>query len=383
MKDDPAILGGEPVRPHGPPDWPGHDPEVAAAVQAALQDGFWGKYEGPHVERLEQELTRFHQVPYVLTCASGTLAVEIALRSIPVGPGDEVILAAYDYEANFLCVHATGATPVLVDVAPRNWNIDPNLIAAAIRPKTKVILVSHLHAGLVPMREVRELADRHGLLIVEDAAQATGAIVQGQRSGSWGDIGILSFGGSKLLSAGRGGALLTRHSDLRQRARLLLRRGYQQWAALSELQAAVLVPQLAKLDERNAVRSGSVERLRKLLVDIPGWRLFENSAIESTPAYYKLGVQFDSDAFGLSRDGFVQAVRSEGVAFDAGFRAVHSGRSEDRFRAGTDLHEAERAHQGAVVLHHPVLLGAPADIEEVARAVRKIYANADRLKGQE
>jgi dTDP-4-amino-4,6-dideoxygalactose transaminase len=217
---------------------------VTAAVEAALRDGSWGRYEGPHIERLEHELAQFHHVPFALTCTSGTLAVEIALRAIPVGPGDEVIMSAYDYEGNFLCVHAVGATPVLIDVSAKNWNVKPSLIESAISPKTRAIIASHLHGGLVPMRELCEIADRHSLRVIEDAAQATGAFLDGRRAGSWGDIGILSFGGSKLLSAGRGGALLARHSDLRQRMRLLLRRGYQQWAALSELQAAALGPQL-------------------------------------------------------------------------------------------------------------------------------------------
>jgi dTDP-4-amino-4,6-dideoxygalactose transaminase len=378
-----AILGGEPVRPQGPPDWPGHDADVATAVDAALRDGSWGRYEGPYLERLEHELARYFGVPFALTCASGTLAVEIALRAIPVGPGDEVILSAYDYEANFLCVHATGATPVLVDISPHNWNAAPELIAAAVGPKTKGVIVSHLHGGLVPMREVSALAQSHNLRVIEDAAQAAGAIIEGKRAGSWGDISILSFGGSKLLSAGRGGALLTPHKELQQRMRLLLRRGYQQWAALSELQAAALMPQLAKLDGRNAIRQVNVDRLKALLTDLPGWRYFENSLAESHPAYYKLGVQFDAKEFGLSRERFVQVIRAEGIAFDAGFRSVHVGRSAGRFRAASELKEAECAHHGAVVLHHPVLLGAEADIAQVAQAVRKIYANADRLQGQD
>src|SRR5262249_29080536 len=149
---------------------------------------------------------------------------------------------AYDYEANFLCVHATGATPVLVDVSPQNWNLDADQIMAAIGPKSKAILVSHLHGGVVSKRRIRQIADRNGVRVIEDAAQAAGAIVEGQRAGSWGHIGILSFGGSKLLSAGRGGALLSTCAEVHQRMRLLLRRGYQQWAALSELQAAALLP---------------------------------------------------------------------------------------------------------------------------------------------
>src|SRR6266540_1691400 len=117
----PALLGGLPVCPEGPPAWPRFDPDVQAALSAAIASGAWGQYHGDHVRGLEAELAAFHDVPNVLTCVSGTLAVEAALRALRVGPGDEVVLAAYDYESNFLTVHALGAKPVLIDVAPRNW----------------------------------------------------------------------------------------------------------------------------------------------------------------------------------------------------------------------------------------------------------------------
>src|SRR5258707_1219096 len=113
----PALLGGPPVRPHGPPDWPLPDEEVLHALQAAYHDGSWGKYHGIYVEQLEKRLAAYHDVAFAATCASGTFAVETALRALKVGPGDEVILAAYDYPGNFLSVHAVGALPVLIDVA--------------------------------------------------------------------------------------------------------------------------------------------------------------------------------------------------------------------------------------------------------------------------
>src|SRR5207249_1872188 len=114
----PALLGGPAVRPQGPPDWPLPDDDILAALQAAYRDGSWGKYHGGNVQRLEVRLARYHDLPIALTCASGTFAVELALRALKVGPGDEVLLAAYDYGGNFLSVHAVGARPVLVDVSP-------------------------------------------------------------------------------------------------------------------------------------------------------------------------------------------------------------------------------------------------------------------------
>lgn len=378
MNDLPALLGGEPVRPQGPPDWPLPDPDVAAAIEAAIRDGSWGRYDGGHVERLEQDLAQCHHLPFALTCSSGTLAVELALRALQVGPGDEVILAAYDYEPNFLCIHHLGATPVLAEVSATNWNLDPSKIEAAISPKTKALIVSHLHGGCVPMREMVEITQQRQVRLIEDAAQAMGATIQGRPAGAWGDIGLLSFGGSKLLSAGRGGALLTANPELHQRLRLALRRGVQQWAALSELQAAALRPQLAKLSARTAQRAEAVRHLGTLLAGIPGLRMFENHC-ECRPAYYKLGFRFDETDFGLPRERLCQALRAEGVAMDAGFRAAHVGRSPGRFRSAGSLTEAERAHSGVVILHHPVLLCNEADLAAVARAIRRTYAYAKRL----
>src|SRR2546430_2242590 len=161
----PALLGGKPVRPQGPPAWPLPDEEIQAALQKAYGDGSWGKYRGVYGERLEKRLADYFQVPFALTCASGTFAVELALRALKIGPGDEVILAAYDYPGNFLSVHAIGAMPVLVDVAPDNGNLDPAQLVAAMGPSTRALIVSHLHGGMVPMRAVMAFAAAHGLRV--------------------------------------------------------------------------------------------------------------------------------------------------------------------------------------------------------------------------
>jgi len=374
----PALLGGQPVRPNGPPEWPLPDPDVAAALREAYESGSWGKYHGGNVDRFEKQLAEYHDVPYALTCASGTFAVETALRALKIGPGDEVILAAYDYPGNFHAIHAVGAVPVLVDVDTANWNLAPEPLSRGISPKTRVVIVSHLHGGIVPMSEVSEFAAAQGIGVVEDAAQAPGALVQGRRAGTWGDVGVLSFGGSKLLTAGRGGALLIRDAAVWQRARVVLQRG-NLVCPLSELQAAVLVPQLTKLDERNDRRAEHVRRLTELVEEVPGLQLFANRAARSRPAYYKLGFQFDAREYGVPREVFLAAMKAEGIAVDEGFRALHVGRSPRRLRRVADLTEAERAHAGAVVLHHPVLLAEIEDIEAIALAARKVYANRDLL----
>jgi dTDP-4-amino-4,6-dideoxygalactose transaminase len=376
----PAILGGVPACPNGPPDWPIPDDDVRIALETAYRTGTWGKYHGGHVERLEGELASYFGVGFVRSCSSGTFAVELALRALRIGPDDEVILAGYDYGGNFRSVLAVGATPVLCDLDPQNWNIAEAEVERAIGRRTRAVIVSHLHGGIAPVRRIAELARGRSISVVEDAAQATGALIDGRRAGCWGDVGVLSFGGSKLLTAGRGGCILTNHAEVHQRAKVYCHRGNELFA-LSELQAAVLVPQLGKLDARNQVRAERVQQLVCEIQGLTGVRPLSNRSGDLSPAYYKVGFQWNAAAAGgLSRDRFVRAMRAEGVACDAGFRSLHAGRSPSRFRSTGSLAEAEKAHHGMIVLHHPVLLGSSADIQNVAEAIRKVIAASGELK---
>lgn len=371
MSGLPAIAGGRPVRPEGPPEWPPADEAVRAALERAYRDGSWGKYDGGLGTRLRQRLAAWTGGLNVLTCGSGTLAVEVALRAVGVQAGDEVILAAYDYPGNFLSVHAVGALPVLVDVDAGNWNLSVEAVAAALGPQVKAVIASHLHGGLVPMARLMAVCRERNVAVIEDAAQAIGGSVEGSLTGTSGDVGVFSFGGSKLLTAGRGGALVTANPTLAQRARLLLGRGPNLVAPLSELQAAVLLPQLDALTDRHERRSQSVAWLTRALAAVPGVTPFVN-AVAGSPGYYKLGLRYDEQAFGMPRMDLAIAMRAEGVAMNEGFGALHVGRSRSRWRAAASLSEAERVHRGCLVLHHPVLLGDAADLGQVVQALERL-----------
>jgi dTDP-4-amino-4,6-dideoxygalactose transaminase len=375
----PAILGGSPASPGGPPDWPQHDPAVEDAVRQALVDGSWGRYHGPHVAALTQALAEHHDCEHVMLCSSGTAAVELALRGAGIKSGDEVILAAYDFKGNFQDVLVVGGKPVLVDVRPENWNLDVDQLAAAIELHTKAIVVSHLHGGVVDMPGVMRIAREHQLTVIEDAAQMPGARIHGRIAGMWGDAGILSFGGSKLVSAGRGGALLTSRDDIAQRVRLYTQRGNDAYP-LSELQAAVVLPQWTRLDAMNARRTAAVERLAELLAGVRGLTMFQNPPSGSQPGYYKVGFQYDSAEFrGLSRDAFAAAARAEGIALDQGFRALHTTHSSRRFRSAGDLSQATRADENVLTLHHPVLLESELELQRVASGIVKIQRHAAEI----
>src|SRR5439155_4506547 len=143
-----AIQGGKPLLPQGPPTWPRPDDEIRAALESAYADGTWGRYHGPHSERLKALLADLGGVSYAWLCSSGTIAVELALRGLKIGPGDEVILAAYDFPGNFRAIEAIGARPVLLDLAANSWTLDIEQVAAAISPQTKAVIASHLHGSL-------------------------------------------------------------------------------------------------------------------------------------------------------------------------------------------------------------------------------------------
>jgi dTDP-4-amino-4,6-dideoxygalactose transaminase len=354
-----------------PPDWPPRDEHVREALLAAWADGSWGRYHGPHCRRLADELARMHAVEHVTLCCSGTAAVELALRGLRIGPGDEVILAGYDFPGNFRAVEATHARVVLVDVHESGCLIDPDAIHAAVGPRTRALIVSHLHGALVDMPRVMELSRRHGLAVVEDACQVPGARIADRAAGSWGDIGVLSFGGSKLLSAGRGGALVTPHAEVQQRVRVYAHRGNDSFP-LSELQAAVLLPQLARLAERNARRAANVERLLGQLAAGPALSPLVNRTAASQPVYYKLAFRYDSAAAGnRPLDEVVDALRAEGAPVDRGFRGF-AGRSERRCRKSGSLVHSIRAAEATLLVHHPILLAEPAQIDELARALVKV-----------
>lgn len=376
--DQLAIHGGPPTISAGPPSWPVADEQVRAALDAAYADGSWGRYDSNHGPLLAGRLCELHNVEHALLCASGTLAVELALRGLKIGEGDEVILAGYDFSGNFRAIESVGARPVLVDIDPRTWCLDAAELLAAFSPQSKAVIVSHLHGNLADMRQICDAASQRGVAVVEDACQSPGAIVAGKPAGTWGDVGVLSFGGSKLLTAGRGGAVLTRHADVHQRIKIFCQRGNHAFP-LSELQAAVLLPQIDKLADRNIRRADNVRRLLAATSEIDALVPLANEPSRGEPVYYKLPWLYRADrCSGVPRDTFIAAVRAEGVALDAGFRGFVR-RPASVCRKVGELPHSTAAAADTVLLHHPVLLEPAATIDLVATALRKVISSAASL----
>ena len=247
--------------------------EIAAAIARVLRSGHF--ILGSELEAFEAALADYCGVAHAVGVASGTDALELALRAAGIGPGDEVITVSHTFVATPLAVRAVGATPVFVDVAPEDGLMDPGLAAAAVGPRTRAIIPVHLYGRCVEMEPLLALAQVHGLVVIEDAAQAHGALWRGQRAGAIGDIGCFSFYPTKNLGAlGDGGAVVTASDELDRRLRLVRNYGqsrkyhhdtYGRNSRLDELQAAVLTAKLPLLDAFNARRRSVASRYRDAL----------------------------------------------------------------------------------------------------------------------
>jgi len=352
----------------GPFDWPISDEEVRAAMDAAFRDGSWGQYHGLNSEGLAEDLRAKFASEHVLLCSSGTIGVELALRGCGIEAGDEVVLAGYDFPGNFRAVEAVGARPVLVDVALDSWCLDVEQLTEVRRERVRAVIVSHLHGGLAEMPKILALARERGWAVVEDACQQPGAVLEGRPMGSWGDVSVLSFGGSKLLTAGRGGAVLTSDAQIHQRMKVFAERG--NWAfPLSELQAAVLRPQVAKLERQNRIRRERIATILAATASLGQWLRPIFCPANAEPAYYKLAWSLiPAERESTFRAPLITRLQAAGVPIDVGFRGF-TQRSLRRCEKIGSLENSERLSRSTLLLHHPMLLAEKKAAHQVGQAL--------------
>ncbi|MGC8836830.1 MAG: DegT/DnrJ/EryC1/StrS family aminotransferase [Anaerolineae bacterium] len=255
--------------------------EIDAAIQRCIDGANF--ILGPEVAAFEEEFAAFCGVRHVVGVDSGTAALHLALRILGVGPGDEVVTTTYTFIATAEAVSLVGARPVFVDVDPRTYNMDPAKLEAAITPRTRAVIAVHLAGQPADMDPILEIARRHGLPVIEDAAQAHGAAYKGRPVGTFGDLACFSFYPGKNLGCyGDGGALATDRDDYADQARLLRDHGrrskYEHLVIgygyrLDALQAAILRAKLPHLhawnEERRAHAADYARLLRPLGVGLP------------------------------------------------------------------------------------------------------------------
>ena len=201
-----AIRGGTPVRPQGYPSWPVYDESDVEAVAAVVRGGNWGGFPepGPNAADFETRFAAYQGASHGILMSNGTITMEVALKALGIGWGDEVIIPALTFAATAYAVVAAGALPVIVDVTRASWTIDPELVEAAVTPRTKAILPVHLAHQMADMDALMAIAERHGLAVVEDCAHAPGQRWNDRGAGCIGSFGSFSHQSSKILTGGRG-----------------------------------------------------------------------------------------------------------------------------------------------------------------------------------
>lgn len=220
----------------------------------------WISSKGAFLDRFETDFAAYVGAEHGVAAANGTVALHLALAALGIGPGDEVIVPTMTYVASVNAISYTGARPVFVDSDAERWNLDPNLVERAITPRTKAIEVVHLYGYPADMDPILDIAQRHSLAVIEDAAEAHGAEYKGRKVGSIGTVGVFSFFGNKIVTTGEGGMVVTNDRDLAQRARHLRGQGVSPTRTywhdvigfnyrMTNVAAAIGCAQLERIDE--------------------------------------------------------------------------------------------------------------------------------------
>lgn len=286
-----------------------------------------------------------------------------------------MILAGYDFPGNFRAIESVGARAVLVDVRQHRWTMDIELIESACSPATNAVIVSHLHGQNTPMSKLIDLAKRLNLVVIEDCCQAPGAVIDGKPAGSWGDCSSLSFGGSKLLTSGRGGAVLCRDPRVAQRITNFCERGNDAFA-LSQLQAAAVLPQISELEGMNLKRQDIVVQLAERFDGRYQWLNCIDNQSTAGSVFYKWPLLLENfiDVEGHSgfRESVIQCLNERGIEAGAGFNGFHR-RVPKRARAGSSLeHSVEAVEQTVLIQHHALFL------KDIVQKLEVAFAEIDK-----
>jgi perosamine synthetase len=337
----------------------------------------WISSAGPFVRDFEDRFAHAMGCAFGVACSSGTTALHLVLATLGLGPGDEVIIPTFTMIATANVVSWTGATPVLVDAEPQTWNMDPSAVEAKITDRTKAIIVVHTYGHPADMTALTEIARRHRLVVVEDAAEAHGAQYQGRPVGSLGAAAAFSFYGNKIVTTGEGGMVTTNDEALGRLARRLRDHAFSEerhfWHEylgfsyrMTNLQAAVGLAQTERLDDLIRTRRVNRSRYEERLRAVRGLRLpLERPDVNN--AFWMYGIVVEDD-FGCTRDELREHLAREGIETRTFFVPIHLQPVYYRAYRGQAYPVAEALCRKGMYLPSGGML-SDAEIDTVAEAI--------------
>jgi L-glutamine:scyllo-inosose aminotransferase len=405
-----AIHGGNPVRACPWPRWPEFGEAERAALQRVLESQNWGGHPSPNLEAsaLGREFAAYVGSTYAVPTLNGTISLTLALQAARLSPGAEVITTAYTFVGTASAIVAAGCVPVFADVLPETYCIDPDQVEAAIGARTEAIMPVHLACSMADLDRLGALAQRHGLLLVEDCAHAHGARWRGRGAGSIGDFGSFSMQSTKLMTAGEGGLITTSDGTYEQRLQSLVNCGRKEPgydgfpermlgtnARITEWQAAVLREQLRRLPEQHQRRAARIERFEKEIAAVPGLLPLARDERVTNRTAYQFILRYDSACFaGVPRDDVLLALGAEGVPCYGRFYVpipedplfAMDPKTNPVARGGVDYSgrafpvTSHAAYQESIWLPHFLFLGGEEDVNELVAAFAKVQAGAAALR---
>ena len=388
---------------------------VLSAYIGAPGEGFMG---GPHVKAFEAKAAKYFGVRNVVAVNSWTSGLIAAVGAIGIEPGDEIITTPWTMAATATAILHFNGIPVFADIDPVTFNIDPASVEKLISPRTRAIMAVDIFGQSADMRALRAIADKHGIKLLSDTAQAPGALQDNKYAGTLADIGGYSLNYHKHIHSGEGGIIVTEDDRLADRMRLIRNHaeavirssdpaelnnmlGYN--FRMGEIEAAIASVQLDKLAARVASRQKAAEAFTRGIADLPGLTP-PVTAPGNTNVYYVYGMKLDVDALGVSRERLVEALRAEGVPWlMAGYQNVHlyplfqhkiaygsKGFPWNQHFVSRDIDYSRGICPVAEDLHARTFLGlnlcmgeyGDADIANLVAAFHKVWGNLDALKAK-
>jgi len=300
-------------------------------VTDAVKTG-WISSAGRYVTEFEKRFSAFCNAKYGITTCNGTTAIHLAIASLGIGPGDEVIVPDFTMIASVNPVRYTGAKPVPVDSELTTWNIDVTMIEKKVSPKTKAIMVVHTYGHPVDMGPVLEIARKHGLHVIEDAAEAHGAEYKGKKVGAIGDVGCFSFYANKIITTGEGGMVVTNNDKIAEMARLLRDQAFEKqrrfWHRyvgfnyrMTNVQAAIGLGQLERIDEFVQRRRKNAYKYNSMLQDVKGV-ILPPEAKWAKNVYWMYSILLDENVE-VDRDILMAKLRDNGIDTRPFFYPIH------------------------------------------------------------
>ncbi len=402
-----AIAGGKPVRSDSYPRWPEWSEQERERLLEVLESGHWWATGGTRVPEFERAFAAFNNVGDCVAVTNGTHAIEVALMAAGLGEGDEVIVTDYTFFASAAAVLFVNAIPVLVDIDPDTFCIDPAAVEAAITKRTRAVVAVHVAGHPADLDRLVEICRRHDLALIEDCAHAHGSTWKDVPVGSIGDVGTFSFQESKLMTAGEGGAIVVSDPILGERVRSFADCGrlpgewfYSHYALggnyrMTEWQGAVLLSQLDRFPDQNRARNENALWLNDELARIPGVYPQARDERCTSQGYYCYIVRIDEEEFGATRDQTRKALIGEGIPMAMSYPAVHTldafatvngfaprlrNRSGLPDYANLDLPESMKAARTTLWFPHQVLMGDRRGVSDVAEAMHKVSQHAHELR---